>query len=548
MRRKIRLKGKQKKLNIFSYVARRKKVVVFTLLLLLVAVLLGRAVTYLNSYLVDNAIVPQNFSLFLGLGFAILGLLIIEAFCLWGQNRVFSDMGYEIEREIRLDVLKKLLFAPYSYYEKNDLSQSLSRITFVDDFGNFVSDNLVPFMINVLKFVTVFVFVLAINPVMGAMILGVFALILIVVFITSKISSKRNKTYKQSEIDRAKITMDSVFGLETIVDAGETDKFQNDFNKVLDQTTKKWMKFSIHNELFLPLVEGIWFLGIIIVYVFAFFKMGSVGFEVGAIISFIHYITQANEPIKQSALNYQQFVNINGALNKVFDIFDIDNSHLDKRTEIIQNPCPEIEINNLTFRHPYKNTHIKNFSHNIKFGEKIAFVGESGSGKTTLCYLLSRIYAPDSGEILVGGVDISKIQKGDFENNVSLLSSTPNLFETTLKNNILMGVNATDEEIWDVLKIVGLYGKVKGFKHGLNEKIRKGGNIFSQSEKQLLEIVSILIKKPKIVLFDSSFGAMSTRQRNKVFKIIKENFAEITCVFFCDPDSELPFECDKFEI
>lgn len=540
---------KEKKLNIWTYVGKKKKVVIFTFLLLLFAVLLGRFVTYLNTFLVDNAIIPENYSLLFGVGGALVGLLVIEAVCFFVQNKIFCDIGYEVARDMRDDLFKKILQVPYSYYETHDTAGILARAsTYINDVGDFVSKNLVPFLMNILKFVTVFIFMFALNVVLGAIIFGVLCIVVAVFFLINKLSSAKNKDYKKLEIERDAKTMDSIFGLDAITGGSGEEQMLDEFSKVQSEALQKWNKFSKYNELFLPLIEGIWFLGIIVVYVFAFFKMGSVGFELGAVISFIGYITQTNEPIKQTALNYQFFVNIQTAINRIFDILRIDTAAFSARDQLLENAAPKLEVKNLCFKHPYKPVSIQDLSFEIECGEKIAITGESGAGKTTLACLLARIYAPDSGEILLGGKNIAKIKKGEFERVVSLVRDEAVLFRGTIRENLVTDGEVSEERIEEVLKSLDLYDKVFSQKLGLNNQINESSTLFSQSEKQLFALARVVLKDPKIIIFDSAFNSMSSRQKKKVFNIIQECFADKTCIFFCDPGADLPFECKEIKM
>ncbi len=540
---------KEKKLNIWTYVGKKKKIVIFTFLLLLFAVLLGRFVTYLNTFLVDNAIIPENYSLLFGVGGALVGLLVIEAVCFFVQNKIFCDIGYEVARDIRDDLFKKILQVPYSYYETHDTAGILARAsTYINDVGDFVSKNLVPFLMNILKFVTVFIFMFALNVILGAIIFGVLCIVVAVFFLINKLSSAKSKDYKKLEIERDAKTMDSIFGLDAITCGSGEKQMLDEFSKVQFEALEKWNKFSKYNELFLPLIEGIWFLGIIAVYVFAFFKMGSVGFELGAVISFIGYITQTNEPIKQTALNYQFFVNIQTAINRIFDILRIDTTALSMRDQLLENAAPKLEIKNLCFKHPYKPVSIQDLSFEIECGEKIAIIGESGAGKTTLACLLARIYAPDSGEILLGGKNIAKIKKGEFERVVSLVRDEAVLFRGTIRENLVTEGEVSEEKIEEVLKSLDLYDKVFSQKLGLNHQINDNSTLFSQSEKQLFALARVILKEPQIIIFDSAFNSMSSRQKKKVFKIIQECFADKTCIFFCDPGADLPFECKEIKM
>ena len=540
---------KEKKLNIWTYVGKKKKIVIFTFLLLLFAVLLGRLVTYLNTFLVDNAIIPENYSLLFGVGGALAGLLVIEAVCFFVQNKIFCDIGYEIARDMRDDLFKKILQVPYSYYETHDTAGILARAsTYINDVGDFVAKNLVPFLMNILKFVTVFIFMFALNVILGAIIFGVLCIVLAVFFLINKSSSSKSKEYKRLEIERDAKVMDGIFGLDAITCGSGEKQMLDEFSRVQTKALEKWNKFSKYNELFLPLIEGIWFLGIIAVYVFAFFKMGSVGFELGAVISFIGYITQTNEPIKQTALNYQFFVNIQTAINRIFDILRIDTAAFSARDQLLENVTPKLEVKNLCFKHPYKPVSIQDLSFEIECGEKIAITGESGAGKTTLACLLARIYAPDSGEILLGGKNIAKIKKGEFERVVSLVRDEAVLFRGTIRENLVTDGEVSEERIEEVLKSLDLYDKVFSQKLGLNNQINENSTLFSQSEKQLFALARVVLKDPKIIIFDSAFNSMSSRQKKKVFNIIQECFADKTCIFFCDPGADLPFECKEIKM
>lgn len=538
---------KEKKLNIWTYVGKKKKIVIFTFLLLLFAVLLGRLVTYLNTFLVDNAIIPENYSLLFGVGGALVGLLVIEAVCFFVQNKIFCDIGYEVARDMRDDLFKKILQVPYSYYETHDTAGILARAsTYINDVGDFVAKNLVPFLMNILKFVTVFIFMFALNVILGAIIFGVLCIVLAVFFLINKSSSSKNKEYKRLEIERDAKVMDGVFGLDAITCGSGEGQMLDEFSRVQTKALEKWNKFSKYNELFLPLIEGIWFLGIVAVYVFAFLKMGDVGFELGAVISFIGYITQTNEPIKQTALNYQFFVNIQTAINRIFDILRIDTTAFSVRDQLLENVTPKLEVKNLCFKHPYKPVSIQDLSFEIECGEKIAITGESGAGKTTLACLLARIYAPDSGEILLGGKNIAKIKKGEFERVVSLVRDEAVLFRGTLRENLVADKEIDESRLQDVLCWLEIWDKISklGWSFEVNEKTMP----FSQSEKQLVALARVVLKDPKIIIFDSAFNSMSSRQKKKVFNIIQECFADKTCIFFCDPGADLPFECKEIKM
>ena len=144
--------------------------------------------------------------------------------------------------------------------------------------------------------------------------------------------------------------------------------------------------------------------------------------------------------------------------------------------------------------------------------------------------------------------NIAKIKKGEFERVVSLVRDEPALFRGSIRENLSFGEEFSEQQIYDVLKKLGLFEKVVNLKFGLDQKINDKTTFFSQSEKQLLALARVILRNPKIIIFDSAFNSMSTRQKKKVFKIIQEFAKDKTCVFFSDPGAELPFECKEIKM
>ncbi|MBI1717476.1 amino acid ABC transporter ATP-binding/permease protein, partial [Lactobacillus crispatus] len=139
---------------------------------------------------------------------------------------------------------------------------------------------------------------------------------------------------------------------------------------------------------------------------------------------------------------------------------------------------------------------------NIHDGEKIAILGRSGAGKSTLAALLRGDRVPAKGHVTLNGIDTSKF--GDqMSNYFSIINQTPYLFNTTIANNLRLGnEDATDEQLWDVLRRVGLAEMVQKLTDGLDTKVDEAGLRFSGGERHRLALARILLKNTPIVLLD----------------------------------------------
>ena len=135
-------------------------------------------------------------------------------------------------------------------------------------------------------------------------------------------------------------------------------------------------------------------------------------------------------------------------------------------------------------------------------GQTIALIGQTGHGKTTILNMLSSFVELDRGELLLNGVPRSTVKEHQWYNQTSYISQQPYIFAGTLRENILMGMNKSDKEIYEALKKVQLTEWIQSIPDGLNVKIGEGGVGLSGGERQRIALARAFLKKPRILFFD----------------------------------------------
>ena len=177
-----------------------------------------------------------------------------------------------------------------------------------------------------------------------------------------------------------------------------------------------------------------------------------------------------------------------------------------------------IEFKNVFFQYPDSNVPtIKDISFKTKPGTTTAIIGSTGSGKSSLINLIPRFYSPTSGEILLDGVDISKIPEKVVRDHIGFVPQTAVLFSGTIEENIKFGKeDATTEEVNEALRVAQAEHFVSKLPDGINSQVSQGGKNFSGGQKQRLAIARSLIKKPEIYVFDDSFSALDFKTDAKL--------------------------------
>ncbi len=185
----------------------------------------------------------------------------------------------------------------------------------------------------------------------------------------------------------------------------------------------------------------------------------------------------------------------------------------------------DIEIQNLSFAYPNSTKHvIENFSLTMKEGEHIALIGGTGSGKSTLIKLLAGLFEPSEGEIKIGGVSYNEMRKQEIRTHFSVALQKAQIFEGTVRDNIKMGnPKATDEEIYEVLKLSKMADFVDSHAEGLDYLLVGNGQNVSGGQRQRLNMARTVIKNADIYIFDDSFSALDFLTESE----IKENYSTL---------------------
>ncbi|HLC73671.1 MAG TPA: ABC transporter ATP-binding protein, partial [Candidatus Nanoarchaeia archaeon] len=165
---------------------------------------------------------------------------------------------------------------------------------------------------------------------------------------------------------------------------------------------------------------------------------------------------------------------------------------------------------------------VQNINFTIKAGQTIAFVGPSGSGKTTLVKLILGLYEPTEGQLLLNSHDAKKIDFDKFRKKIGLVSQETQLFSGTIKENLaFVDPNASDAECLKVLKQASIISLTERNNEGLNTKIGEGGIKISGGEKQRLAIARVLLRRPKLIIFDEATSSLDSITEKSITETIK---------------------------
>lgn len=231
----------------------------------------------------------------------------------------------------------------------------------------------------------------------------------------------------------------------------------------------------------------------------------------GRVEGLVSYISSLKEDLADGEIS----------ASRIFDI--IDNFEKESYgTEPIENFSGKIELESVSFSYSLGKLVLDSVNMFFEPNKMTAIVGKSGSGKTTILSLISKLYDINSGEIYFDDKKISELSESAIHSNVGVVSQSPYIFNTTIKQNLLfVKPDATDDELKKVLKQAQIYDDMKRMKVGLDSEIGENGIKLSGGQKQRLAIARLLLMNSKAIVLDEATSALDNENQNKIVDVLE---------------------------
>ncbi|WP_134766362.1 ABC transporter ATP-binding protein [Nocardioides sp. 1609] len=164
---------------------------------------------------------------------------------------------------------------------------------------------------------------------------------------------------------------------------------------------------------------------------------------------------------------------------------------------------------------------LQDLSFTVDPGRTVALVGATASGKSTLTTLLTRLVDPDGGAVLVDGVDVRDLARGALADAVSIVPQTPFLFDDTVRGNVALGADVSDDEVWAALRVAQADGFVAALPDGLSARLGERGTSLSGGQRQRLSLARALVRRPRLLILDDATSAVDPEVEARILAGLK---------------------------
>jgi ABC-type multidrug transport system, ATPase and permease components len=430
------------------------------------------------------------------------------------QGFLMTSVSADITYRFRREIAEKINRLPLSFFDHVTHGEVLSRVTNdVDTISQTLNQSLSQMITSLVSVVGILIMMLTINVQMTLIALTIVPLsILLIRYVVQH--SQRYFRVQQEYLGHINGHIEEMYSGHVVVKAFNGEEESIAKMKSLNETLydSSW-KAQLHSAFIMPTMRFIGNLGYVAVAILGGYLVIRKELSLGNIQAFIQYMRSFQQPLMNIANISNILQQTAAAAERVFEFLN--------EPEEIPDPAEPLAVGEVKGSVEFKNVHfgyepdqiiIKDFSVKVEPGQQVAIVGPTGAGKTTLVKLLMRFYELNSGQILVDGVDITRLKREDLRDIFGMVLQDTWLYNGTICENIRYGrQDASDEEVVHAADTAYADHFIRTLPGGYNMLLNEDATNISSGQKQLLTIARAVLSDPKILILDEATSSVDTR-------------------------------------
>jgi subfamily B ATP-binding cassette protein MsbA len=474
---------------------------------------------YLLRPLIDDTIAAPEPTLSLWLPGLVLAAVLLRILGNFGGVFGMEWVGRRVIADLRGDLFARYLELPAVYFDRHSSGQMISRVTYnAEQVAQATTTALIGTVRDVLTVVALITVMLIQSWRLTMTMLLLVPVIALVVTVISRRFRRISTRIQDSMGDVTHVTEEAVNGHEVIKAFGAREQEKVSFSNINENNRKLHLRLTATQLLSSSLIQLAAGAAVILLLIIAASDFMRAEVTAGIFMSVLAAMVACIPPLKRLTKMHVVIEKGLAAADSIFAVLDTPA----EPDEGIVDPGRvrgEIEFDQVCFRYPSADlTTLAEVSFRIRSGTVTALVGRSGSGKTTLVKLLPRFYSPDSGRVLIDGVDLGDYALGALRRQIALVSQDVVLFNDTVAANIAYGSvgRASRTAIEDAARAAHAMEFIERLPNGLDSPIGEDGALLSGGQRQRLAIARALLKDAPILILDEATSALDAESEQAV--------------------------------
>ncbi|MFX0062679.1 MAG: ABC transporter ATP-binding protein [Candidatus Hermodarchaeota archaeon] len=479
---------------------------------------------YLIKLIIDEYIPQSDRNGVFFFGFLFLGLIILNGVTIFLRIWLLSIVGENAVYQLRHDTFAKIQDLGMDYFDETPTGEIMARLTSdLDNMDQLLSGQVLFAISSLAMIAGMMLVMLSISLFLTVILLSTIPLIFTVAYLRRRIERPKWKKWREAYGNLTGFMQENIAGARISLSFARQEVNQKDFEKHSQAFTDTHMNAITFSGILWPLLTIFSTLATVLILYFGGIMIlnKEAGLTAGVLVLFLLYQAQFIRPVTL-------LTNLYGTIQTSFASYERVVTLQHKEPSIVE--CKNAKTLNCTegnveFRDvgfSYKSDLprvLDNFNLTIRPNECLAIVGETGSGKTTIIRLISRMYDPQEGQILIDHQDLRTLTLASLRQCVGVVLQDPFLFSETIRYNLCYGKEIPESLLWEILNTIGATF-VYDLPNGLDTVVGERGSRLSMGQRQLIAFARALVTNPKVLILDEATSSVDSQTELRIQKAL----------------------------
>ncbi len=445
----------------------------------------------------------------------VLAVYVAASLLAWLGGYLLNDVVQGTVLRMRSEVEDKVHRLPLGYFDKQPRGELLSRVTNdIDNVSQTLQQTMSQMLNSLLTVFAVLAMMFWISPLLAMVAL---VSVPISMFVTGAVMKRSQGMFIQQwrRTGTLNAHIEETFSGHSIVKVfGRQAESERVFAEQNDELYEASYGAQFVSGLIMPIMMFVGNINYVVIAVLGGLRVASGTMSLGDVQAFIQYSRQFTQPLTQVASMLNLLQSGVASAERVFELLDADEETVEAtgRPASTEDAHGEVRFEDVSFSYDPERPLIEHLALTAEPGSTVAIVGPTGAGKTTMVNLVMRFYDPQSGRILVDGVDITSIPRGVLRSRIGMVLQDTWLFAGTIRDNIAYGrPDASEEQILEAARATFVDRFVHSLPDGYDTVIDEDGSNLSAGERQLVTIARAFLSDPALLILDEATSSVDTR-------------------------------------